>query len=134
MDIKYIGNNIAKLRLARGLTQEALGREIGLTPSAISNIEKSTSYPSIDTLIRLAEYFGVTLDYLSSDKYSRQLDELEIKAKLLITEQFLRENNVRRYSYIIGDKEYMLEENKSGICYKVEMTGEERQEVNPWIK
>ena len=44
MDIKYIGNNILKLRLTRGLTQESLGRQIGLTPSAISNIEKSISY------------------------------------------------------------------------------------------
>ena len=40
MDIKHIGNNIYKLRLTRGLTQESLGRQIGLTASAISNIEK----------------------------------------------------------------------------------------------
>lgn len=40
MDVNNIGNNIVKLRASRGLTQEALGRQIGLTPSAISNIEK----------------------------------------------------------------------------------------------
>lgn len=119
MDIKHIGNNVTKLRLARGLTQEALGREIGLTPSAISNIEKSTSYPSIDTLIRLADFFGVTLDYLSSDKYSRQLDELEIKAKLLTTEQFLRKAKKQSCSYRIGDKAYCLEEDEFGLRYKV---------------
>ena len=41
MDIKYIGKNIAKLRVARELTQGELGAKIGLTPSAISNIEFS---------------------------------------------------------------------------------------------
>ena len=39
MDIKYIGRNIAKLRISRGLSQGDLGKEIVLTPSAISNIE-----------------------------------------------------------------------------------------------
>lgn len=59
MDIKHIGRNIAKLRVSRGLSQGDLGKEIGLTPSAISNIENATSYPSVDTLIRFANYlFG----------------------------------------------------------------------------
>ena len=34
-----IGINISKLRIERGITQEQLGRDIGLTASAISNIE-----------------------------------------------------------------------------------------------
>lgn len=117
MDIKYIGNNILKLRMARGLTQETLGKQIGLTPSAISNIEKSISYPSIDTLIKLAEYFGVTLDYLSTDKYSKLLDELEMRAKLLTTEQYLKSDSVQNYVYEIGDKTYCFEENEKGISY-----------------
>lgn len=121
MDIKHIGNNIYKLRVARGLTQESLGMEIGLTPSAISNIEKSTSYPSIDTLIKLAEFFGVTLDYLSTDKYYKQLEELEIKAKLLTTEQFLRSNQGQNFVCEIGDKRYLLKEDERGINYCVEI-------------
>lgn len=35
MDIKYIGRNIAKLRVSRGLTR----KELGLTPSAISKLK-----------------------------------------------------------------------------------------------
>ena len=34
-----IGINISRLRIERGITQEQLGRDIGLTASAISNIE-----------------------------------------------------------------------------------------------
>lgn len=55
MDIKHIGRNIAKLRVSRGLSQGDLGKEIGLTPSAISNIENAISYPSVDTLINISE-------------------------------------------------------------------------------
>ena len=121
MDIKYIGNNILKLRLTRGLTQESLGKQIGLTPSAISNIEKSVSYPSIDTLIKLAEFFGVTLDYLSTDKYCKQLNELELKGKLLTTEHYLCSDSNQKYVCEIGNKIYSLEENERGINYSVKL-------------
>ena len=63
MDINHIGRNIAKLRVPRGLSQGDLRREIGLTPSAISNIENAISYPFVDTLIRFASFFSVTMDY-----------------------------------------------------------------------
>ena len=121
MDIKYIGNNILKLRLTRGLTQESLGRQIGLTPSAISNIEKSISYPSIDTLIKLAEFFGVTLDYLSTDKYCKQLNELELKVELITTEQYLCSDSNQKCVFEIGNKTYSLEENEYGISYSVKL-------------
>lgn len=121
MNIKYIGNNILKLRLARGLTQESLGQQIGLTPSAISNIENSISYPSIDTLIKLAEFFGVTLDYLSTDKYSKQLDELEMRVKMLTTEQYLWSGGERKYVCEIDNKTYLLEVDERGISYIVKM-------------
>ena len=90
MDIQYIGRNISRLRTSRGLSQSDLGKEIGLTPSAISNIENAVSYPSIDTLIRFAEFFSVTMDYLLSNKDIEQLGELQLKSKLLTTEMFLR--------------------------------------------
>ena len=89
MDIKYIGRNIAKLRANRGLSQGDLGKEIGLTPSAISNIENAISYPSVDTLIRFASFFSVTMDYLLTDK-DIKLEELHLKSKLLTTEMFLK--------------------------------------------
>ena len=72
------------------ISQGDLGKEIGLTPSAISNIENAVSYPSIDTLIRFAEFFSVTMDYLLSNKDIEQLGELQLKSKLLTMEMFLR--------------------------------------------
>lgn len=119
MDIKYIGRNIAKLRISRGLSQGDLGKEIGLTPSAISNIENAVSYPSIDTLIRFAKFFSVTMEYLLSNKDIEQLGELQLKSKLLTTEMFLRSGKPQKSLYEIDNKEYFFEEKQHEIIYKV---------------
>lgn len=119
MDIKYIGRNIAKLRISRGLSQGDLGKEIGLTPSAISNIENAVSYPSIDTLIRFAKFFSVTIEYLLSNKDIEQLGELQLKSKLLTTEMFLKSGKPQKSLYEIDNKEYFFEEKQHEIIYKV---------------
>ncbi len=119
MDIKYIGRNIARLRVSRGLSQGNLGNEIGLTPSAISNIENATSYPSIDTLIRFASYFGVTIDFLLTNKDVKQLEELQLKSKLLTTEMFLKSGKSQKGLYEIDNKKYFFEERQNEIIYRV---------------
>lgn len=119
MDIKYIGRNIAKLRISRGLSQGDLGKEIGLTPSAISNIENAVSYPYVDTLIRFAKFFSVTMEYLLSNKDIEQLGELQLKSKLLTTEMFLRSGKSQKSLYEIDNKEYFFEEKQHEITYKV---------------
>lgn len=125
MDIKHIGRNIAKLRVSRGLSQGDLGKEIGLTPSAISNIENAISYPSVDTLIRFASYFSVTLDFLLTDKDVKQLEELQLKSKLLTTEMFLKSGKSQNGLYEIDNKKYFFEERQNEIIYKV-------SEVEKW--
>ena len=122
MDIKYIGKNIVKLRLSRELSQADLGKEIGLTPSAISNIENSISYPSVDTLIRFADYFSVSMDYLLTDKGVKQLEELQLKSKLLTAEMFLRAGKLQKGLYEIGNKKNIKEESQKEVIYKVAET------------
>lgn len=55
----YVGNNIRELREVRGLSQLALGEAVGLRQSTISEIERGTNQPSLDTVYKLAEYFCV---------------------------------------------------------------------------
>lgn len=119
MDVKHIGENISKLRVARGLTQENLGKQIGLTSSAISNIENATSFPSVDTLIRFASFFSVTMDYLLTDTDVKQLEELHLKSKLLTAEMFLKSGKPQRGSYEIYNKKYFFEESQNEITYTV---------------
>ena len=52
------------LRKNANLTMKALGRELGMAESTISLYESGKRCPDIQTLIRFADYFGVSLDYL----------------------------------------------------------------------
>lgn len=52
------------LRLARGLTQQELAKQLGLSPVTISGYELGLREPSIEMLERIADYFGVSVDYL----------------------------------------------------------------------
>lgn len=57
-----IFERIAMLRGERGLSQNALEREVGLPRNTICKWDKSV--PSADKLKMVADYFGVTVDYL----------------------------------------------------------------------
>ena len=55
---------IKALRCERGMTQEALGKVIEVKPDSIYTYEKGKNYPEVRNLIILADYFGVSTDYL----------------------------------------------------------------------
>ena len=54
-----LGQNIRKLRQERGLCQEELGRRVGASKQSVSNWENGNIMPSIDLLLRLADYFNL---------------------------------------------------------------------------
>ena len=55
---------IKYLRCKNGITQESLGKTLGVRQDAISTYERGLNYPEVRNLIILADYFGVSLDYL----------------------------------------------------------------------
>ena len=55
---------IRQLRSEQGMTQEALGTIIGVTRFSVYSYEKGLNYPEVRSLITLADYFGVSTDYL----------------------------------------------------------------------
>ena len=59
-----IAEKIRFLRKSRGLKQIQLAEIVGVGASAISNYEKGVSQPEKRVLIKMAEYFEVTIDYL----------------------------------------------------------------------
>ena len=58
------GENLRKLRKARGLSQEELGELTQLGQSNISAWERGGRAPLPDGLIKLATFFGCSIDYL----------------------------------------------------------------------
>jgi len=52
------------LRRERGMTQDALSKIIGVGQDAVSIYERGLHYPEVRNLIILADFFGVSIDYL----------------------------------------------------------------------
>lgn len=61
---KKIGAQIAALRRAKGLTQEQLAGQLGVSAPAVSKWETDSSYPDITLLCPLARALGTNLDTL----------------------------------------------------------------------
>ena len=52
------------LRKKRGLSQEELGFELGVSRQTVSKWESGQSYPDFQRLVLLADYFDISLDEL----------------------------------------------------------------------
>ena len=59
-----IGERIKLLRIRKGTTQEAMASMLGVTSQAISKWENNATLPDISMLVPIADYFGVSVDYL----------------------------------------------------------------------
>ena len=58
-----IGSKIKTLRKGRGLTQQQLADKLEITRATISNYEVGRRSPHISELKRIADFFGVGIDY-----------------------------------------------------------------------
>jgi len=56
--------NLKTLRKKRGLTQVALQIETGIEQALLSKFENGERVPPTETLIRLAEFYNVSIDYI----------------------------------------------------------------------
>lgn len=58
------GERLKRLRKEHDLKQEDLGKLLNVTPNSISNWENGVSEPNYETVIKIAEYFNTSTDYL----------------------------------------------------------------------
>ena len=71
-----LGKRLKELRLERGVTQSELSNYLGLTPKMVSFYELEQRFPPQDIIIKLADYFNVSTDYLLGRSEFRNSDEL----------------------------------------------------------
>lgn len=80
-----IGNKIKKLRQDKNWSQVQLAQKIDVNKRFVSAYETGKSLPSANTLQKLAEVFGVSVDYLlSDDEQTRNLATVPITDKTLL--------------------------------------------------
>lgn len=84
-----IGSRISKYRKAKGMTQEELANQLGVSSQAVSKWENDASCPDISLLPQLCRLLGITSDELLTGKTSevklvppterKSLDELTLR-------------------------------------------------------
>lgn len=60
----FNGDKLQKLRKNKGLTQKNISIALGISERAYQGYELKDSAPSLKMLIKLADYFNVSIDYL----------------------------------------------------------------------
>lgn len=58
------GKLLVKLRKERGYLQKEVADYLNVTVATVSNYEKDIHAPDLDTLVRLADFYDVSTDYL----------------------------------------------------------------------
>lgn len=65
-------DRLKQLRIEKGKTQKEMAKDLGTTDVSIGRYESGTREPKTDILNALADYFGVTTDYLLGRTDERQ--------------------------------------------------------------
>ncbi len=84
MDYKFLGNRIREERQKLKLTQEKLAESVGISDSYIGQIERGERSLTLDTLVRIANSLGVTIDFLLQDSISAGDDLIVRQLSLLL--------------------------------------------------
>ena len=63
--MSIFSERLTMLRKERGLSQSAVASGVKAAPRAYQNYEYGTAEPRLSTLIRIADFYGVSLDYLA---------------------------------------------------------------------
>lgn len=85
-------------------TQKSLALDLKITPQAINNYIKKKTEPDIKTLIKIADYFNVSLDYLCERPFNNGIgyvpEEKKEVVKLIL--QLNQINTIKALGYVSG--------------------------------
>lgn len=88
---------IKNLRQSRELNQVQLAEKLGVTKQSISNWENDNIMPSIDMLVRVADFFQVSTDYLLGR------DAQETGSPQMLDVTGLTPRQIEHIQYIVDD-------------------------------
>lgn len=103
-----ISDRLKKLRLESGLTQQQVATELGVSQPNYRRWEAGERIPKHDTLVKLANYFQVSIDYLLENTDIRGINHF------VDFEEYLREIHVQ--SFELGQT---LSQNLDMLIYSI---------------
>lgn len=81
-----LGERMARLRRAKGWNQRELAERAGTQSSQISKFERGTYQPRLETLMKLAEAFETTTDFLLTGLQPKETRDTRLRARLPLLE------------------------------------------------
>ncbi len=90
MDCKKLGERIRTERLRLNLTRAQLAENAGISDTYMGAIERGERSLTLDTLVRLVNRLGVTVDYLLSDPVTNSNANIMAQFKQVIDCQPLK--------------------------------------------
>ena len=96
-------NNLKQIRNKKGLLQTKVAMDLNITQETVSSYETGRVLPSSDMLIKLADYYNTSIDYLlCRTKYDMPIDS--IKPDNITDKDFNLLNKIRKLSDSDKDK------------------------------
>lgn len=107
------GENLQKLRKEKGISQEQLAEQLGVTRQSVSKWESGNSYPEMDKLVTICQIFDCDLDSLINKDIMQENSKQEATSivKIMISEvttyikktiQLLEQNSLKEIIKIIA--------------------------------
>lgn len=88
------GERLKHLRKAADMTQSELSSYLGVVPSAVGKYERyPQAYPSVEVLIKMADFFKVSIDYLLRGTESVSHVENNISSGAMNNSSFIQANH-----------------------------------------
>lgn len=107
------GKKLKILRKKSGITQANLAKKLGISPSAVGMYEQGRREPESKMLVKIAEFFNVSVDYLVDSrkrkKYFKNVDEIADEIEFIL----------RNKEYLNNSKNLISDETLNSIVEAV---------------
>lgn len=107
-----IGERIIQLRKSKNWSQEDLAKEINASRIMIGKYERNDNSPSVEVLVKLAQIFEVSIDYLVGQGKNATFDHKTLQ-RLEEMEQLSEQDKQKIFDYL----DLIIRDNKTRKAY-----------------
>lgn len=117
------GERIENLRKEKAITQDELANKLGISQEAISLYESEKREPNVELLIKMADHFGVTTDYLLGRSNNRNDGSVHINQSFSMADEdcgktYETEVNESNIKILVKMEDYCRFSAAEDVCKK----------------
>lgn len=110
IDYSALGSRIRAARLKKSITQRALAKDVGITPTYLSSIEKGTTKLALPTLVSISTCLETTVDTLLFDSTPVLVDKYDEDARGILADCSIEERD-----FLLGLMQYAKDDLRKKI-------------------